>query len=333
MTDEVEPLFEVAQLAHVEILSPDPARTLWFFTDLLGMEVTETRGQSAYLRAYEDRDHHTLKVTEAPQPGMGHCAWRTTSARALERRVRVLEESGQGRGWIEDETGHGPAYAFDSPDGHRMEVLWEVERARARPGTETHLKNRVSRRPLHGVPVRRLDHVNVLARDVTATKDFLIDRLGFRLRERKVLPGDVEAGAWLSVNALVHDIAVMQDRLGPGGRFHHVCYWYGYPQHLWDVADVFVDQGIHIEHGPGKHGTTQALFLYVYEPGGNRIELFGDAGYLILDPDWEPITWSGEEELLRGTSWLGAIAPTEFYLYGTPPVTEAESEPAPSART
>lgn len=29
-----EPIFDVAQLAHVELLTPDRERTLWFFKDL-----------------------------------------------------------------------------------------------------------------------------------------------------------------------------------------------------------------------------------------------------------------------------------------------------------
>ena len=74
-----EPMFEVAQLAHVELLTPKPDQTLRFFTDLLGLQETEREGQSVYLRAYEDFYHHTLKVTEAPKPGLGHVAWRTTS--------------------------------------------------------------------------------------------------------------------------------------------------------------------------------------------------------------------------------------------------------------
>ncbi|MDR7394131.1 MAG: catechol 2,3-dioxygenase, partial [Armatimonadota bacterium] len=44
-----EPL--VVQLAHVEITSPKPDQTLWFFHDLLGLEETTRQGQSVYLRA------------------------------------------------------------------------------------------------------------------------------------------------------------------------------------------------------------------------------------------------------------------------------------------
>jgi hypothetical protein len=32
-----EPIFNIAQLAHVELLTPGPKGTLWYFKDLLGM--------------------------------------------------------------------------------------------------------------------------------------------------------------------------------------------------------------------------------------------------------------------------------------------------------
>jgi catechol 2,3-dioxygenase len=57
----------------------------------------------------------------------------------------------------------------------------------------------------------------------------------------------------------------------------------------------------------------------VIEPGGNRVELFGDAGYLIFDPAWKPITWR-EKDLQKGIIWFGGSLPAEFFTYGTPPV-------------
>lgn len=314
-----EPIFDVHQLAHVEILTPKPEATLRFFRDLLGMEVTTQQGQSVYLRAYEDWYHHTLKITEAKEPGLGHVAWRTSSPQALERRVKALEASGLGKGWHDGDLGHGPAYRFTTPDGHPMEILWEVKYYQAPPEMKSPLLNRPQKRPLRGVPVRRLDHVNLLASDVTPNKEFMMEYLGFRLREHIVLNEGTEAGAWISVSPLVHEIAFMRDGLGAKGRLHHVCYWYGYPQHLNDLADVFREEGITIEAGPGKHGISQAMFMYVLEPGGNRVELFGDPGYLIFDPDWKPIRWT-EETLAAGIIWFGGNLPSEFFIYGTPPV-------------
>ncbi|MBX6340976.1 MAG: VOC family protein [Thermomicrobiaceae bacterium] len=311
----------VATLAHVELLSPKPAESLWFFTNVLGMTEVGREGQSVYLRAYEDVYHSTLKLTEAEQPGLGHCAWRVSAPQLLDEAAARIEAAGYGLGWRDGDLDHGPAFQFRTPDGHRMELLWEVTKYQAPPDQQTTLRNRRQRRPLRGVPVRRIDHINCFVRDVEGNEAFLRDQLGFKLRETKIGEDGSKVGSWLSVSPLVHEIAIMRDGTGQGNRLHHVAYWYGYPQHCFDVADACRDWGITIEAGPAKHGTTQAMFLYVYEPGGNRIELFGDAGYLIFDPDWDTIVWdvSYEADLYASSVWLGAQAmPGSFYVYGTP---------------
>jgi catechol 2,3-dioxygenase len=88
------------------------------------------------------------------------------------------------------------------------------------------------------------------------------------------------------------------------------------------AADVLVENGIPIETGPHKHSIGQTFFLYCYEPGGNRFEV-GAGGYLIFDPDWQPIVWS-QAERAKGQAW-GLQTVHTFHTYGTPPV---EAEPA-----
>jgi catechol 2,3-dioxygenase len=313
---------DVAQLVSCAIYSPKPEETTWFFRDLLGLEVSHQEGQSVYLRAYEDFYQYTLKITERDQPGLEEITWRAASSDALERRVKIVEDSGWGIGWDETSYAHGPAYRFTTPDGHPMKLLWELDYYEAPEKLRSKLRSRPQRRPLRGVPVRRLDHVNLMVSDVPQNREFMMDTLGFRLREQKIGEGGAEVGAWLSVSALVHEIAVMRDATGSKGRFHHVAYWYGAPQHLLDIADIFSEYDITIEGGPGKHGATQAYYMYVFEPGGNRIELFGDTGYLIFDPDWQTVVWdvANEVDLEKSSIWFGGKLPETFYTYGTPDV-------------
>src|SRR5262245_54504343 len=122
-----EPIYDVAHLAHVELLTPKPNESLRFFTEIMGMSVTTQQGDSVYLRAYDDYEHHTLKLTAARQPGMGHYAWRARSPQALQRRVAAIEATGLGRGWTDGDLGHGPAYSFTTPDGHNVEIYYETE--------------------------------------------------------------------------------------------------------------------------------------------------------------------------------------------------------------
>lgn len=324
-----EPMFDVAHLAMVEILSPKRDATVAFFTDLLGMSVVSRERDATFLRAYEDPYAYSLKVTDAPQAGPGSTSLRATSADAQERRAAALTAAGLGQGWTDGEFGHGRAFRFRTPDGHPMKLVWNVDYATVAPEDRTALLNRPSKRPMHGIPVRRLDHVNFLCSDVTETRDALIDHLGFRLSEHVVGDDGGEMAAWLRVTQLVHDVALMRDPVGARGRLHHVAFWYGIPQHLMDLAELCVQSGITIEAGPGKHGITQGLFLYVIEPGGNRIELFGDSGYMIFDPTWTPVRWTADQ-IAKGIIWIGSDLPKEFFLYGTPVVEGERTHGHPS---
>jgi catechol 2,3-dioxygenase len=319
-----EPMFEVAHLASVEIYSPKRKESVDFFVNLLGMYNVFDDGKSTYLRGYEDPYAYSLKITDSVSPGPGVMSFRTHSREALERRAAALTASGLGDGWLDADFGHGRAFLYHTPDGHRMKLIWDVEYANVPPEQKTALLNRPSKRPSQGVPVRRLDHINLFCSDVTKNKAALIDDLGFRLSENLVLNDGTEASAWLRTTSLVHDVALTLDTVGGPGRLHHIAFWYGIPQHLMDVCELCRDNDIFIEAGPGKHGVSQALFLYVIEPGGNRIELFGDSGYLIFDPTWKPVTWT-EAELQRGIIWVGSDLPREFFLYGTPVVGDLET--------
>ena len=312
-----ENIFDIAHLAHVELYSPKLEESVEFFREMLGMSEIARQGKSVYMRAYEDHYHNTLILTEHHEAGLGHLSLRATSAQALERRVAQIEKMGYGIGWIDGDVGHGRAYQFNSPDGHLMEVFWDVEYYQAPENQKTPLLNRPQKRPNRGVPVRRIDHVNLLASETNKNVEFLEEALGFKVRERILAEDKTDVAAWLSVSNLVHDVAIMGDALGEKGRLHHLCYWYGYPQHLSDVSDLLIDSGYEIEVSPIKHGVSQAQCMYVMEPGGNRIELFGDSGYLIFDPDWKTIEWD-VKGIDQAILWHGTQLPQEFFTYGTP---------------
>ncbi|MGM9920787.1 MAG: catechol 2,3-dioxygenase [Bhargavaea sp.] len=317
MTQFKEPVFDVAQLAHVELLSPKPQETVEFFTRFLGMSVTAREGQSVYLKAYEDSYQNTLKITESKDAGLGHVGWRTHTPKALERRVQAVEATGLGKGWIDGDVGHGPAYQFTTPDGHNMELMFEVDYYKQQDGEKSRLLNRNVKRPDRGVPVRRLDHINLMTSDTAKNTDFMLDALGFRLREQ-IQDQGTPLGSWMSVSNLVHEIAFMQEPNQVPGKLHHLCYWYGIPQNLFDISDLLKDNDYHIEVPPNKHGISQAFCMYVHEPGGNRIELFGDAGYLITDPTFEPVIWEMKDTPGYGDTWIGTAFPESWWTQGTP---------------
>ena len=147
----------------------------------------------------------------------------------------------------------------------------------------------------------------------------MIDILGFREREKVVTDdGERTLASWLSVTNLSHDIAIVPEPTAMRGRFHHVCYHYTSVQHLFDVAELAKEAGIAIEHGPGRHGIGGATFLYLMEPGGNRIEVMGDPGYMIFDPAWKTVVWKASDIQTPAAVWTGSAMPDSFWNYGTP---------------
>ena len=100
--------------------------------------------------------------------GLGHVAFRAASAAALDRIVNDLTAHGADGRWIEDEIGHGPAFRVESPDGHQVEVYYETTRFVADAEHAPGFKNQPARYEPHGIAPRRLDHLNLLAKDVRA---------------------------------------------------------------------------------------------------------------------------------------------------------------------
>jgi len=313
---------DIAQLVSVALYSPKPDESVAFFHDMLGMEISHREGQSVYMRAYEDWYQYTLKITERKDAGLEEVTWRASSPEALDKLAARIETTGLGIGWTENDYAHGRAYKFKFPDGHQQKVLWDLDYFKADADLASKLRSRPSKKPLRGVPVRRLDHVNLMIADVVKNTEFAVNTLGFKIREQKYAADNKLLGSWVSVSALVHELALMYDGSGAHGRFHHIAYWYGNPSHLLDIADIFSERDIRIETGPAKHGTTQAYFLYCFEPGGNRVELFGDTGYLIFDPDWKTVVWNVENaiDLEKSSIWFGGQLAKTFYEYATPVV-------------
>lgn len=313
-----EPIWDIAHLAHVELLTPKPDESLHFFTEIMGLSITARQGDSVYLRAYDDYEHHTLKLTAAKQPGMAHFAWRARSPQALQRRVEAIEAAGYGQGWTDGDLGHGPAYKFQTPDGHNVEIYYETEWYKAGEVDKPALKNQASRFPGRGANLRRLDHLNLLAVDMPGMRKFHTDVLGARLTEVITFDDGSDKGLWFSVNNKSYDLAIAEDHTGVPGRLHHVTYAVNSREEVLLAADICLENGVFIETGPHKHAIQQTFFLYVYEPGGNRFEIGNATARLILAPDWKTIQWS-EEERKKGQAW-GLQTVKSFHTHGTPPV-------------
>lgn len=317
MNSKMEPIRDVANLAHVELLTPKPEESLAFFQGILGLTEVNRQGQSVFLRGWGDQQLYSLKLTEAKQAGLGHASFQTFSQGALDRRANDIMNSGYGVGWIDGDYGHGKSFRFVSPDGHPLEIFYEADHYVAPAHLKPSLKNQPQKYVARGAAVTGLDHINLFSSNVDEDSSFLRNQLGFRLSEVAVTDHGKQTTAWLHVTNKSYDLAISLDKTGAKGRFHHLAYKVDSMEMVLRAADVFIDNEIFIEAAPSKHVAGQTMFVYVYEPGGNRIEVCA-GGFLILSPDWETITWT-QAERSRGLAWTNPL-PSTFHTYGTPEI-------------
>lgn len=321
MPDLDEPLHDIAHLGAVELLTPEPNQSLRFFRDVLGMQVAHRQAGSVWLRAYGDHAAATLKLTEAADAGVGTIAWRTTSPQALERRAAALTGAGLGEGWGNGDFGRGRSFRCRDPEGHRFELYFDEQRHVACETNRSRLKNLPSRYPGIGVSVRRIDHLALLCNDVAANRGFAQTLMGMQLREQVVFnDGKTEIGSWLSPSPVHHQLAYVLDAKRGHARLHHFALWVDEREDVLRAADILSEAGVFIEAGPAKHNNSQGFYLYLYEPGGNRIEICSSS-FLVLAPDFEVVRWN-ETERAGGVYWGGAL-PESFMSYATPDLPNA----------
>ena len=311
---------DIAHLGPVEMFTPKAEESLRFFVEVMGMEIEHQDGASVYLRGWGDYQPWSLKLTGADTSGMGVLGLRAWSPEALARRVAMVQATGLGIGWNDGDRGRGASYRFTDPDGHVFELYHECERYDPPPHLTPALKNVPGRYTGRGCAVKRLDHINVLATDVRANRDFCVDTLGYRLYERVQLDDGSEAGAWMSASIAAHELIYTRDALGARARLHHIAYWVDTREECLRAADIWLDAGIQIEAAPSKHAIAQGFFLYGIEPGGNRIEVT-TGGRFVYAPDEPCVVWT-EAERAKGQAW-GVKTVESFHTYGTPPVAAA----------
>jgi|FaiFalDrversion3_1042247.scaffolds.fasta_scaffold00241_4 catechol 2,3-dioxygenase len=301
----------ILRLAHVEIGVRDLDQAREFYVDLLGFVEAGREGKSLFLRGVEEFEAWSLCLTQAEGPGVFHIAFRVASPEDLEALERLHRELGvpYRRVSAGAEPHQGEALRVRSPDGHPLEFFYEFAQVPFRdPDGRTRLPMRLTHRQ-KGIPPTRIDHVNLRVREPEASLGYWRDRLGFSVSEYYTDQKGQVHTAWLRRRTGTHDVAIGRyDRTA----FHHVAYYAPEPMAVIRTADLLADARLHrnIDYGPGRHGISNAFFLYIRDPFGNRIEIYhGDYN---RDLDREPIGWTYEEYHDQGLSWWGQVPPERF---------------------
>jgi catechol 2,3-dioxygenase len=297
------PPFNIVRLSHTELRVTDLAWSRAYYVDLLGLQVTHEDAGVIYLRAMEERGHHCLILRAADAPSVGVLGFKVWSEDDLDHAQAYFIGRGLPVAWVERPF-MGRVLTTRDPFGVPLEFYATMERL-----PSIHQKYALYR----GVKPLRIDHFNLFASDVDASVRFYND-IGFRVTEytEDAITGRSWA-AWMHRKGGVHDIAFTN---GTGPRLHHVAFWVPTPLNIIDLLDIMSTSGYlaNVERGPGRHGISNAFFLYIRDRDGHRTEIYC-SDYQTIDPDHEPIKWALTDPQ-RQTLW-GAPAPRTWFELGS----------------
>ena len=263
----------VAHVGHVELRVPDVARSVEFLTTFVGLRLTGHDGDTAYLRAWQDWDHHTLQLTEAPEAGPRP----PRLARAAERGRRLALEASSRRAGSSrpgsrapTRLGHGDALRFTTPGGLPFELYWEVEplRGAARAGLALAQPSRRSI-PARGAGSRGASTTSRSSSTTSSpSRSSSPTCSGSATTTTSTGPTAIALGLVAELQQrLARDVAGHEERRRrPAGCLHHVAYYADSTDEVLRTATLLVDHGYELEWGPGKHGTSGATFLYFRSP-------------------------------------------------------------------
>jgi 2,3-dihydroxy-p-cumate/2,3-dihydroxybenzoate 3,4-dioxygenase len=248
--------FNYQRLGYVALNVTDVARSLAFYRDMVGLDVTEKGDDCVALRC--SQDHHNVLLYQASSPGLKRAAFELESERELDKARSHIEGRGLPVECVDKVEREGlklgPAFRFREPtSGLCLEFFAGM----------MHMATPFAKKM---ASIERLGHVVISVRCFDRVLEFFVRDLGFRV-------SDYVTGfaAFLRCfpNPLHHSLAILA---GDEDKVHHVNFM------VRDIDDVgralhrMRKAGVDIVFGPGRHQPSGSIFLYFLEPDGMTLE-------------------------------------------------------------
>jgi 3,4-dihydroxyphenylacetate 2,3-dioxygenase len=295
------PAPDILRCAYMEIVVTDLAKSREFYVDILGLVVTEETADAIYLRTFEEFIHHNVVLRRGPVAAIGAFGWRVRTPEDVDRAEAYYRELGcevrrNPNGFVK---GIGDAVRVVDPLGFPYEFFYAVE----------HVERLAWRYDLYGAgALVRLDHFNQVTPDVPRATRYMED-LGFLTTEDIEDEAGTVYASWMRRKPTVHDTAMTG---GDGPRMHHVAFSTHEKHNIIAICDKLgaLRLSDKIERGPGRHGVSNAFYLYLRDPDGPRVEIYTQ-DYYTGDPDNPLVTWDVHDNQRR--DWWGNPVVASWY--------------------
>ena len=307
--------FNITRTSHVVLTVKDLEASRLFYTEVVGLMVTEQDGGTLYLRGVEEACHHSLVLKQSNDaPRCERIGMRVLRERDLEPLKAFFDGRGLKTAWA-DVPHQGKTLHVSDISGVPLEFCATMTVV-PRPLTQFHLHK--------GGSALRLDHYQILVPDVGKACEFYMSA-GFWLTEY-LSPGNSGelVGVFLARKGNPHDIVFFKEK---GPRLHHAAFAAPETFHIMRACDCAGALGFGkcVERGPGRHGPGHALYVYLRDPDGHRVEIF-NTHYQAMDLEVPPVRWDPADPS-RVNPW-GLPAQRKWYQEATPFADVNLNEPA-----
>ena len=274
----LRPAFNISRTSHVRLNVTDIAESRDFYTNVLGLVVTEEDDSVCYLRGLAEACHHSLVLERSEEGGTARrLGYRVFFDEELDVAYRYFRDLDLPAQWA-DAPHQGRTLHVSDPIGTPIELCATME---TRPRLHINFEQ------YHGAHAQRLDHFQIIAPDTYESCAFY-SNLGFRNSEY-LEHGDELVAAFMYRKGTCLDLAIVG---GEGPRLHHFAYTVSESRDIFAGCDFagLRGYGDGVERGPGRHGPGGMLFVYLRDPDGHRVELF-NSHYQTIDIETEAIRW------------------------------------------
>src|SRR3954471_10524731 len=165
------PSFNITRASHLVMTSCDLAKARDFYTEVIGLKVSEEAATTIYFGGVEERAHHSLTLKRAKdEPACERVGFRVFEDEDLEKAKAHFDRTGAPAKFV-NVPFQGRTLHVSDAAGTPLEFCARMKNL-PRTQTRTHEHK--------GAGALRLDHFQVLAPDVGAAATFYTD-LGFRV--------------------------------------------------------------------------------------------------------------------------------------------------------
>jgi catechol 2,3-dioxygenase-like lactoylglutathione lyase family enzyme len=124
------PKVQPQRLSHLAMFSPDVARAVKFYQDVLGIRLSDkSLDLVAFMHGAHGSDHHMIAFVKSNAPGMHHLSWTVGSLDEVGLGAAQMQVAGHSRGWGTGRHILGSNYFFyvRDPWGSHCEYSFDID--------------------------------------------------------------------------------------------------------------------------------------------------------------------------------------------------------------